>query len=328
MRADQKVQGEGPSYLFFAKLPERQIRRYEQGLREALPGIRLSFAGEAEEAGRLIPDAEVLMAFGPALNDRLIAAGRRLKWIQALGTGVDGIVDQPSLGPEVIISNMRGIHGPPMAEAALSAMLCLARSVPRLLRNQGQQRWDRFASQTLSGSTLAIVGSGSIAAYLAPICKALGMTVLGISAAPRPVPGFDHMYSRKQAGDAVARADFVLLLVPSTHETRNLVDGAFIERMKRTAFLINLARGSVVHEAALLAALQQGRIAGAYLDTFVTEPLPPGHPFWQLDNVVIAPHAAGMFNGYADAALPILVENIRLYQRGATTDMINLVRHP
>jgi phosphoglycerate dehydrogenase-like enzyme len=170
------------------------------------------------------------------------------------------------------------------------------------------------------------LGVGAIAAELAPRCQALGMTVIGITSAPRSVAGFDRMVPRGELLDIVGTLDHLVLLIPHTNETHGIVDAAVLGRMKPSAFLINVARGGIVDQPALVEALQARRIAGAALDVFAEEPLPDGDPLWKMPNVLITPHMAGFHAGYPDEALPIVIENIRHFLAGDIDGMVNVVR--
>ena len=172
-----------------------------------------------------IGTADILVTFGPMMADHVFRdAARRLKWIQALGTGVDGVIDQPSLRADVLLTNLHGIHGESMSEAAIMLMLALSRDLPRVLRNQARHAWDRFPARLMRGKTAGIFGVGAIAADLAPKLKALGMTVVGISSKPaREVAGFDRMAPREELEQAVRELDYLVLLTPYSAETRGIV---------------------------------------------------------------------------------------------------------
>jgi D-2-hydroxyacid dehydrogenase (NADP+) len=226
----------------------------------------------------------------------------------------------------VILTNIRGIHGAPVSEAAIMMMLALARDFALSLRNQDRQIWDRWPAQLLDGKTVGIFGVGLIAEVLAPKCKALGMTVAGFTSAKRDVPGFDRMHSR---GELIAQAptlDFLVLLAPYADEIRNFIDQKIFAAMKPTSNLINLARGGIVDEDALLVALERGQIAGAALDVFQEEPLPRGHPLWSAKNVVITAHLGGFSDVYAQRALPTVEHNMACFLKGEYDRMINVVK--
>ena len=312
--------------LILLTLPEQVRAQYYAGLQAKFPEAQFEVADHYSKAVAAIADKEVLVTFGPMLHDDVFRAAKKLKWVQALGTGVDGIVDRPSLGKDVIVTKMHGFHGPPVSEAALMAMLALARDLPRAVRSQAGRRWDRFPAKTLNGKTAGILGVGVIAGTLAPMCKALGMQVIGISSAPRAVAGFDRIVPRKDLVKAVREVDFLVLLTPLSAETRGIVNAEVLSAMKPGAFLVNLARGGVVDEAALLHSLKINQIAGAALDVFAIEPLPAESPFWELPNVLITPHAGGFFDGYPKHALPVIEENLRRFLAGDTANMLNLVK--
>ncbi len=312
--------------LILLTLPEPVRAQYHAGLQEKFPGVEFDVVDHHSMAVQRISDKDVLVTFGPMLHDNVIKAAKNLKWIQALGTGVDGIVDRPSLGKDVIVTKMHGFHGPPVSEAALMAMLALARDLPRAVRSQAARKWDRFPATTLKDKTVGILGVGVIAATLAPMCKAFGMRVIGISSAPRTVAGFDCIVPRAKLVEAAREVDFLVLLAPLSSETKGIVNAEVLAAMKPTSYLVNLARGGVVDEAALLDALKGRKISGAALDVFATEPLPAGSPFWDLPNVLITPHAGGFFDGYPKHALPVIEENLRRFLAGDTTHMLNLVK--
>src|SRR5208282_4801008 len=162
--------------------------------------------------------------FTPMLTGKVIEQATRLKWIQTLGTGVDNLTDQAGLRKDVVVTNVRGIHGPPVSEAATAAMLALARNLPGAVRAQDARQWRRWPAQLLHNKTVGIFGVGAIAESLAPKCKAFGMRVVGVSSGARPVPGFDHVYSRDELVRVAGEFDFFVLLTPLTPATRNSID--------------------------------------------------------------------------------------------------------
>ncbi len=315
-----------PNVLIVLTLPEPIRNRYRDRIAAVSRDLHVTLVDHHSKVGPFIADADALVTFGPMMHDDVFAKAARLQWVQALGSGVDGIADQPSLPRDITITNIRGIHGVPVAEAAIAAMLALARDLPGAQRAQQRHAWQRAPARTLNGKTVVIVGVGLIAEALAPLCKAFGMRVVGISASARIVAGFDAMAPRASLHPELAAADHVVLLAPHTPENQHMIDAAALAAMKPTACLINLARGGVVDEAALTAALQQRRIAGAALDVFAVEPLPGDNPLWGLDNVIITPHLGGFFEEYPDRALPVVEENMRRFLAGDMAGMINLIQ--
>jgi phosphoglycerate dehydrogenase-like enzyme len=311
--------------LILLTLPPAVTAQYRDRLRQAFPGIAVDVATHHSEAAAMIGPAQVLVTFGPMLADAVIANAPNLRWIQALGTGIDNIVDLPSLKPHVLITNITGIHGAAVSEAALLLMLALARDLPRVVRNQERQAWERWPARLVDGKTAGIVGVGLIAAELAPRLKALGMTVIGISSAVRKVAGFDRMVHRDELRAVAGELDFLVLLTPHSPATRGLIGAAVFAAMKPSSYLVNLARGGVVDEGALIDALESGRIAGAALDVFNEEPLPAGHKLWSTRNVIITPHAGGFYDGYAARALPLIEHNLRCFLAGDDAGMRNRI---
>lgn len=312
--------------LALLSLPEKVRSQYHEGIKSRFPGIEINLVDHHSKVDPFIAEADVLVTFGPMMAEHVLEKARKLRWIQALGSGVDGITDRPSLRPDVLVTNLHGIHGAPVSEAALAAMLSLGRGLARNLRNQQQHKWERFPASLLKGKTVVIYGVGSIAAELAPKCKAFGMRVLGISSTTRTLPGFDRILPRSELVAAASEADYLVLLTPYSEATRGSVGGNVFAAMKPTAHLVNLARGGVVDEEALMAALTTRRIAGAALDVFSEEPLPESHPLWAMDNVLITPHQGGFYDEYVNEALPVIEHNLRKFLAGDTNGMINLVR--
>lgn len=312
--------------LLLLALPGRAGAHYRDRLRDAFPDLTVNLVDHHSRVDPYISEADVLITFGAHMSDRVLEQGSRLQWIQALGTGVDGIVDRPALRDGVIVTNLHGHHGPAVSEAVLGYMFAFSRDLPRALTSQRAGRWDRFPATLLNGKTVGILGVGAIGEALAARCAALGMRVEGVSAGRRSAPGFDRVWPRDQLTDAVREFDFLVLLIPYGPETHGIVDARVLSAMKPTSYLINVARGGVLDEPALVRALEQRTIAGAGLDVFSEEPLPEGHRLWTLENVLITPHTAGMHVGYADEALPVVEENVRRFLAGERANLLNLVR--
>jgi len=307
-------------------LPEPVRMQYFNHVKKHFPEVKLDMVDHHSKVDPHIGAAEVLITFGPHVANHVFEKAKNLKWVQALGTGVDGIADQPGLRRDVLLTNMQGFHGAPVSEAALMAMLSLARDLPRSTRQQAKREWDRFPVKLLKGKTVGIFGVGTIARELAPKCKALGMTVVGITSAPRQMEGFDRMAHRDTLEQAVRELDFFVLLTPYAPETKDIVDAKIFAAMKPGAYFVNLARGGVVDEDALLLALKEKKIAGAALDVFAKEPLPEDSPFWDMEDVIVTQHQGGFFDGYPRFALPVIEENLRKYLAGDLKGMINMVK--
>jgi phosphoglycerate dehydrogenase-like enzyme len=317
-----------PNLLILTEVQESMRARYKALLQEQFPQLTINVVGHHTLVEPFIADTDILLCFSPPMADHVVRDAKKLKWIQALGTGVDNIVDLPSLGKEVLVTNIRGIHGAPVSEATIAYMLSLARNMPYSVHAQDRSAWERWPSALLSGMTVGILGVGLIAEYLAPICKQFGMTVIGISGTPRAAKGFDRMVARGDLMKVAGELDYLVVLAPLTPETRNIVGAKLLAAMKPTAFLVNVARGGVVDEPALIKALEAGQIAGAALDVFSQEPLPPDNPLWKAKNVTIFSHLGGYSQGYEDRAMPTIAGNMAKFLGNDLKNMINIVRKP
>ena len=305
----------------------QDLQFYRETLgRESLP-VEVITAASATDAIRDCAGASVLVAKAHSVPQALVDAMPHLEWIQALTTGIDHLASL-RLPTNVIITSARGVHGPQMSELALLLMMALSRDLPRMLRNQIEARWERWPQRLLLGKTAVLVGVGAISEELAGRCKAFGMRVIGISAARSQTSGFDEIHPREALAQIARQADFLVALVPYSTETHHLIDASVIGNLPRHACLVNVARGNVVDEGALIEALAQKRIAGAGLDVFAQEPPARDNPLWTLPNVIMTPHIGGMSDTYAQQLAPLLIDNLRKFLGGRRAEMRNLVRFP
>ncbi len=269
-------------------------------------------AATPTEAAEWIRDAEILYAW--KLPPYLYQRASRLRWIQVMGAGVDWAL-VPELPPGVVVTRAPGIFGPWMAEYVVGWCSWVTQRVETYREAQRQRRWlDHVLPGRLRGATLTIVGLGDIGRSIARVARALGMRVLGVTRSGRPVREAERVYRVAHLARALAEADFVVVLLPLTPATAGLVGVDALAAMKPTAWLLSIGRGAVVDEAALLAALTQRHIAGAVLDVFASEPLPPHHPLWRLDNVVITPHISGPST--PEEIAPVFNDNLVRYLAG------------
>jgi len=274
---------------------------------------------DIKQAAGLIHDVEILVAWGFNNIRPFYGQARNLRWIHAMTAGVESLLFPETQNSPVLLSNSKGIHGIPMAEHVLGLMLSFTRRLNLLHRQQQQHLWSRPAIDDLheiNGKTIAIVGLGSIGHEIAKKAKAMDMTVIAAKREMTKELFVDRLYPPEQLLEMLADADFVVVTLPLTDTTKNLFGRDQFAAMKPSAYFINVSRGSVVQEDALLTALQSNQIAGAGLDVFVEEPLPEISPFWDLPNVIITPHLSAISPVYLDRALKLFADNLACYLSG------------
>jgi phosphoglycerate dehydrogenase-like enzyme len=299
---------------------------FHEKLSAAFPSVQVNAVPDLETGRRHGPEAEVMFGMPRAFDAPMLASASRLKWIQAGTAGTDFLMRIPTLKPDTLITSTRGIHGPQMAEMALLLMMALARRLPQCLENQRQHLWKRPEQRRLFGKTALILGIGQSGSALGLMCKAMGMRVIGVSNSRADAPGFDRVVPRSALIDSIREAHFVVAVLPYDKDTHHIMNAEVLAAMRPDAYFVNIARGGIVDEPALIEALRAKRIAGAGLDVASKEPLPPESPLWALDNVIITPHAAGECEEYHELALEIFEKNLRCYLDGRVSDMVNLVR--
>jgi len=301
--------------------------KYHERLARRFPAVEFHATHDAKDAETVIDGIEVIIALGHHIPNALLAKAKSLKWVQALTTGTDTLTAPGVLPPHVLLTSTRGIHGPQMSELAFLNMIALSRNFRKMQRNQAEAKWEQWGQPILEGKTIVIVGLGLLAEHLAERCKLFGMTVIGISGGRGTAPHFDQVHPRTDLVKLAARADFLMLLVPYSEETHHLIDRGVIAAMKPTAFLINLARGGVLDEAALIEHLQAGKIAGAGIDVFSTMPLPPDNPLWRMPNVIITPNIGGRSDNFIEQTMTVLEPNLQAFVDGRLNDMRNVIPH-
>jgi phosphoglycerate dehydrogenase-like enzyme len=298
---------------------------YRKALEPEFSDLDIRSSKDESGVGDIIGQARILLAFN--ISDELMRKAVQVDWIQALGTGVDSILSLPSLPKQVLLTSTRGIHGPQMSELAVLLLLALTRRFPDMVRNQDKGVWDRWASELLLEKKVGILGLGAVGQEVARKCKAFGMTVYGINRSKKQVKAVDQFFGLNDLLTVAREVDYLIVLVPLTPETSGMIGAEVLSAMKAGAFLLNLARGPVVDEKALIRALQSGSLAGAALDVFDQEPLPKNHPFWKMKNVIVTPHVGGTSVSYVRQVLPIFQENLRRYLRGERQTLINVIDH-
>ena len=302
---------------------EQRAKEYEKALKTKFPEVSIHAATKEQEVGDFIEKTDILLTV--RISDDLIKEASKLQWVHAMTTGVDYLVNLSSLGKGVLITSSRGIHGPQMSEMAFLLMLALNRNFPQIVRNQDKRVWERWPARLLYQKKVGILGVGVIGEEIARRCKAFGMTIFGIDIIKRKVDAVDYFHGPEELLRVAKEVDYLIIVVPHTPQTNKMVGTEVLSSMKPTAFLINIGRGEIVDEDALMHTLETGKIAGAALNTFYTEPLPKDHPFWRMKNLIVTPHVGGMSDIYVEQVLPIFEENLRRFLRGERKTLLNLI---
>jgi phosphoglycerate dehydrogenase-like enzyme len=305
-------------------IPPAEVAR----LAALLPDDEVRDAREAADRRREFPDAEVL--FATRLSAEEFAAAPRLRWVHSSAVGVGGLLPAGLVDSPIPVSNSRGVHSDAIAEHAIALVLGLRRHLHTAVRAQTERRWVQEdltvpVVPARSATNVLVVGLGSIGVRVAALAAGLGFVVSGVRRRPElPVPdGVSAVFAPDRLLEALADADVVILATPRTEDTRAMIGAAELRAMKPTALFVNVARGRLADEAALIEALRAGRLGGAGLDAFVHEPLPADSPLWGLPNVLITPHTAAFSGDYWTPVVDLFVENLSRFKRGQP--LLNLV---
>ncbi|BAY77603.1 D-isomer specific 2-hydroxyacid dehydrogenase NAD-binding protein [Nostoc linckia NIES-25] len=249
--------------------------------------------------------------------DKVLAAAPGLRWQQSPSAGVNHILTPNFLQRDIILTNGAGVHAIPISEFVLAFMLYHAKNLRKLQTLQDEHTWVRGVFlEELADATLLIIGTGNIGQAIASRAKAFGVRVWGSRRHPEPLPNFDKIVGADEWRSLLPAADYVVIATPLTPETKGLIDEAALQSMRPSAYLINIARGEIVDETALLTALREGWIAGAGLDTVAIEPLPPESPLWSLPNAFITPHCSALSPRLRERIAALFIDNLKRYQTG------------
>jgi phosphoglycerate dehydrogenase-like enzyme len=257
-------------------------------------------------------------SLGPILQ-QIYPDLRRVEWLHCLSAGLDEVLTPEMVQIPIPLTNSRGVFARSLSEFAVAGMLYFAKNLNRMREAQRTQKWEQFDVEELHGSVLGVVGYGEIGRRTAERAKPFGMMVHILRRRPALAAGdplVDRVYGGDELDSLLDASDYLLISAPLTDETRGMLGAAQLARMKSSAVLINLGRGPVVVETALVNALRQGKIRGAVLDVFDEEPLPAGHPFYLLDNVLLSPHCADHTATWMDEAIQLFIENLELFRAG------------
>lgn len=284
-------------------------------------GDTVYWCGSEEEALEKGCDAEILFLWGGSgkVPETYCAQSKKLKWMNTFSAGYNPIMESTIWNLPIQLTNAKGVHGKTMAMTAAGYIISFLRDFPGLYRQQQKHIWQKPhdpVPQDAEGLTVCVLGAGAIGSEVARLSKAFGMHTIGVKRKVMALDCFDEVLPDTRMEEAVSRADFLVILTPLTPQTRHMVDAKLLSGMKSSAYLINIARGAVVDEEALIAALQNGTIAGAALDATEAEPLSPDSPLWDMENVIITPHCSADSNLYMDRAIAQFCENLRNYVAG------------
>ena len=291
-------------------------------LQKEFPDVRVVQLENYDRVPQEIEDTDVFI--GWSLRPEQFLSAKRLKWIHSPAAAVHQLMFPELIGSNVVVTNSSPVHGPVVAEHAIAVLVALAKRLPQAMRYQAKKKWaqallwnERPRPREVEGATVAVIGVGGIGGEFIRRAKALGMNVLAVRQnAAKGTAGADEVYSAAQLDQVLPRADYVLLCTPVTTATSALINAERLAKMKADAYLINVGRGTLVDEPALIEALKAHRIAGAALDVFEEEPLPEESPFWSLDNVLITPHTAGVTEGLWERHYNLIAENLRRFNDG------------
>jgi phosphoglycerate dehydrogenase-like enzyme len=291
-------------------------------LAELPPETSIAVGNAVEAFERLAADATVILSWslaGPLLRD-VFAMCPKAQWVHSRSAGLDGVLFPELAASPVPLTNGRGVFSQSLGEFALAAILYFAKDLRRMNRNQEAGRWEPFDITEIAGQTVGIVGYGDIGRAAATRAHALGMRVVALKRRMPPAgqPGalVDRFFPPASLAEMLAECDYVVAAAPLTPETRGMIGETALRAMKPTAVLINLGRGPVIDEAALVRALNEKRIKGAALDVFDTEPLPPGHAFYSLENVLLSPHCADHTPDWTERAMRFFLTQFGRFSTG------------
>lgn len=293
-----------------------------QRLQEAFPNFIVDQLQSYDRVPEEIVDTDFFV--GWSLRPEQFVIAKKLKWIHSPAAAVHQLMYPELINSNVILTNSTGVHGPVVAEHAIAVILALAKRLPQAMHYQVKRIWaqellwnEHPRPREVAGATVLVVGMGGIGREFAVRAKALGMKVMAIRESPSKGPGpADAVYGLAQLDELLPKADFVLLCTPVTPATTGIINKERLNKMKFGAYLINVARGPLIDDAALVEALQQQRIAGAALDVFTEEPLPAQSPFWSLENVLITPHTAAVTEKLWERHYELIVENLNRFLAG------------
>ncbi|MGB9775438.1 MAG: D-2-hydroxyacid dehydrogenase [Anaerolineae bacterium] len=300
-------------------LPDHLIEHLRESVCQIAPDCEIVPVGPDGEIAESLEGADVLFlrwGLDPEATRRILTRIPNLRWVHTISAGVDHLLFPELRDSDTILTNASGVFNVPIAETVMAYILAVVKRMPEFWALQREHRWEKRPLRELRGLTVGIVGLGDIGTEVARLCRAFGMRVLGLRRRPALSDVADEVLPPDRLHDLLARSDFVVIAVPLTAQTRGMIGRAELAAMKPDAWLINISRGAIVDEEALVEALRAGRIGGACLDVFVEEPLPPESPLWDLPNVIITPHNSWSSPYIEEREIDLFLENLRRYVVG------------
>lgn len=276
-----------------------------------------------EQANQYIRDIDILVTWGSMDIRPLYLDAPKLTWIHSLSAGIEGLIFSEIKNANTILTNSRGIHGIPVSEHVFAMMLAFTRGLDVFIRQQAKHQWKRTTVDEIHGKTIGIVGLGSIGREIAKKAKGMGMQVVASKQTMTTELFVDELYPPENLHELLSLSDFVVTALPLLEETKHLFTIKEFAAMKPSAYLINIARGGIIKQDDLVAALEQKLIKGACLDVFDEEPLPESSPLWDMENVIITPHVAALSPSYLDRAIKLFADNLSRFQQNK--EMLNII---
>ncbi|MGG3623353.1 D-2-hydroxyacid dehydrogenase [Bacillus gobiensis] len=289
-----------------------------QKVKEITPDWEVISGKEQSDWENDIKEAEIIVGWRKGLDELCLTPDSKLRWLQSWSAGINYLPLEKLAEKNVNVTNASGVHAYPISETIFALMLSLTRKIHTYIRNQASKTWDEEDIKLeIHHKTIGIIGIGAIGKETAKIAKAFSMTVLGVRNSNKPEEYVDEMYTTDELHSVLPRCDYVVVTLPLTADTHHLFSYEQFKQMKPSAFFINIGRGELANEKELIQALQDQQIAGAGLDVFSTEPLEENNPLWDMANVIITPHTAGLTEFYEKRVIEdIFLPNLTAYLDG------------
>jgi len=308
--------------LFAFSLKEKWANKIKEKFGD---DVEVISAKKAEGVDDRLNEFDVLVTSLPEVKRETFEKMDNLKWVQCAMAGINHLPLDYFNEKGIILSNARGVHRIQMSEYTMGLLLMIARKSVYYVKAQMDKKWEHVTNDELYGKTIGFLGIGAIAREIARKLQPFDVKIIGIKNRVEEVEYFDEVYGKHEMDRLLKQSDYVITLLPLTDETYHIIGEEQFKKMKNTAWFINIARGSIVDEKALIKALKEGWIAGAGLDVFEEEPLPENSPLWGMENVILTPHIAGPTPHYMERFMDVFITNLEAYRKGKEEEMMNLI---